>query len=172
MNKRKTGVRWFLTFLILIVILGIWQFTQMPEEPEVVPEQVEDIDWEEIDKIEYISENDVQISRVGKKYFAFVGDTTFNIPTRRMINLFATFNDLQKAQLKPVIFSEWSKSIDDDDLIILKMYRNTEQVIDLYIQKNNGATYFRYMDDTNIYETNTLTTEQFNWLNSLAEVGL
>lgn len=159
--------KWLVALLIILVILFIYRLTLVPEQDEEVPEQVSEIEWDEIDRIEFIGEEDVQIVHEKEQYQVLLEDTTYAVDPEKVQELFIAFNKFKRADLKPVEFEKWIKSKPDTSYYLLKLHNNTEEVLNLYITPGDKNTYFRYLDSRNIYQTSPLRDEQFRWLDSL-----
>ncbi|MGK7389036.1 MAG: hypothetical protein ACNS60_01740 [Candidatus Cyclobacteriaceae bacterium M2_1C_046] len=164
----STSKKWLVAFIVILVILFIYRLTKVPEQEEL-PEQVEEIDWSNIDKIEFHGKDGVQIVKETDQYRVLQEDTTYTIQPEKVQNLFNAFNKFQRADLKPVDFEEWIKTKPDTSYYLLMLYKNTEEVLNLYITPGDKNTYFRYLDSRNIYQTSRLPDEQFRWLKSLME---
>lgn len=171
MAKNSFYLKWFLALLAIVAILVLVYLTHLPETDEEIPEQVEEIEWQDIDRVEIIADEEVYIVRDEDGYQLLKDDKTYKIEmgAERVHSLFQTFNNFKEGRRVDVDFNEWIKNQPDTSAIILKLYRNTEQVLNLYIHPGDRSTYYRYLDRNDIYRTETISKEQFQWLDSLRE---
>lgn len=167
MSAMKRKNRWILALLVIMLILFIYRLTLVPEQEDEIPEQIEELEWEEIDKVEVIGKDEVYIVREEGQYSLLLKDTIKHIPDQKIIELFKKFNNFQQADLKPVDFEKWIKQMPDTSYVLLKLYKNTEEVLNLYITTADSQTYFRYTDSRNIYKAEPINHNQFLWLDSL-----
>lgn len=173
MAKSSFKLKWFLALLGIVAILFLVYLTNLPEKEDEVPEQVEDIEWEDIDRVEIISDEEVYIVRNDNDtgYQLLKGDSIYNtnVDKERVHSLFKTFNNFKEGEKEQVDFQEWSKRQADKSAIMLRLYKNTEEVLNLYIHPGDRSTYYRYLESNDIYRTKTISNDQFKWLDSLRE---
>lgn len=169
MSYMKKSKRWILALVVLLVFLFIYRLTRVPEKDEEAPEQVAEIEWHTIDRIEFIGNDDVQIVHEDDEYSMLLEDTTYRIDAEKMIKLFEALNKFQRADITAVEFDEWIKAKPDTSYYLLKLFRNTEEVVNLYITPGEENAYFRYLGNRQLYQTSPLQDEQFMWLDSLMQ---
>lgn len=156
-----------IALVVILAILIIWQFAHVPETEETPVEQVEEVDWEEVDKVEIISSGtSVWLTKDDEGYEYIKEDSAHNIDPVKFNKIISTVKKLKRADYKPVDFKKWSSEFTIPEAAILKFYKNTEQVLDLYIYPNDSASYFRYLSDSSIYKANNSILKNV-WLDSL-----
>ena len=169
MARSSFYFKWFVALLVIVALLLLVYFAHLPEKEEEVPEQVEEIDWQRIDRIQIVADEELYFAEDDGEYKLFKGDSIYNIDAERVRALFETFNNFQQGEQEPVDFQEWISSRADTTMLILKLYQNTEEVLNLYIYPDDRSTYYRYLDGDKIYSTSTISRKQFEWLDSLRD---
>jgi hypothetical protein len=171
MAKSSFYLKWFLALMVIVAILVLVYLTHLPETDEEIPEQVEEIEWQDVDRVEIIADEEVYIVREKEGYQLLKDDSIYQIDldAERVHSLFQTFNNFKEGRPVQVDFNEWIKSQPDTSAIMLRIYRNTEEVLNLYIHPGDRSTYYRYLDSDDVYSTQTISKEQFEWLDSLQE---
>ena len=170
MSKSRSK-RWFIALIAIVVVLLIVRIYRMPDADEL-PELVEEIEWEDIDRIEMTGQNDILIIREQGMYKLLQEDTSYAIADDKIINLFRTFNEFQRADLIAKDFSNWIKNKPDSAFMMLKLFKNTEEVLNLYITPGDKNTYFRYLDGRNIYQADPLKETEYQWIDSLTNSSI
>lgn len=169
MAKNSFYLKWLIALLVIVALLILVYFSHLPDKEDEVPEQVEDIEWQDIDRVQIVADEEIYIARQEDSYQLFKGGSIYQVDAGKVHSLFETFNNFKEGEREPVNFEEWSKGQPDTGAIVLKLYHNTEEVLNLYILPGDQSTYYRYLEGNEIYSTQTISKEQFQWLDSLRE---